>query len=179
MAGCGPVTLENIQIAAPCSATWADMSGDARVRHCQFCQKNVYNLSEMTRAQAEALIQQKEGKLCIRFYQRADGTILTDNCPVGLRAIRRRMRWIGAGMAAFFAFGATAFWARASAANGTAVVSLRQTAPFTSLQGIQPFKAIIDWVDPIRVRRTQVMGEMMIAPRVAPAPVPPAATSGN
>jgi hypothetical protein len=31
----------------------------------------------MTRAQAEQLVQEKEGKLCTRFYRRTDGTILT------------------------------------------------------------------------------------------------------
>jgi hypothetical protein len=31
-----------------------------------------------------------EGRLCVRFYRRRDGTILTNNCPVGLRALKRR-----------------------------------------------------------------------------------------
>ena len=36
--------LDNIQIARPCEARWEEMSGDARVRHCQLCKLNVYNL---------------------------------------------------------------------------------------------------------------------------------------
>jgi hypothetical protein len=44
----------------------------------------------MTKAEAESLIQATEGRLCIKFYRRADGTILTQNCPVGLRAIREK-----------------------------------------------------------------------------------------
>jgi hypothetical protein len=44
----------------------------------------------MTRREAEALITKNEGRLCVHFYRRADGTVLTDNCPVGLRALRRR-----------------------------------------------------------------------------------------
>ena len=149
MAGCGPVTLENIQIAAPCSATWAEMSGDARVRHCQFCRKNVYNISEMSRVDAENLIRQKEGNLCVRFYQRADGTILTDNCPVGLRAIRRRLKWVAAGVAALLGFGVTSIWAFATSGNGPAGGGgLRTAKPIDTLQHIQPFKAVIDYVDP-------------------------------
>jgi hypothetical protein len=52
---------------------------------------NVYNLSNMTKKDAEALILSTEGRLCVRYYHRADGTILTDNCPVGLRALKRRV----------------------------------------------------------------------------------------
>jgi hypothetical protein len=45
----------------------------------------------MTRREAEILLMRAEGRLCVRFYRRADGTILTNNCPVGLRAIKRRV----------------------------------------------------------------------------------------
>jgi len=54
-----------------------------RVRHCGECKLNVYNLSEMTQTEAEGLIRKHEGRLCVRYYQRADGTVLTRNCPVG------------------------------------------------------------------------------------------------
>lgn len=80
--------LEKIKIAAPCKAEWKWMYGDDRVRFCGQCSQNVYNLSAMTREQAEALIVRNEGRLCIRFYRRADGTILTKNCSVGLQAIK-------------------------------------------------------------------------------------------
>ncbi len=45
----------------------------------------------MTRSQAEALLRATEGRICARLYRRADGTILTENCPEGLRAIGRRL----------------------------------------------------------------------------------------
>ena len=32
-----------------------------------------------------------EGRLCVRYYNRADGTILTQNCPVGLQTLKRRV----------------------------------------------------------------------------------------
>jgi hypothetical protein len=82
--------LEDIRIATPCNADWDDMSGDARVRFCGKCEKNVYNLSAMSRAEAETLVREKEGRLCVRFFQRTDGTVLTGDCPVGVR--RRRLR---------------------------------------------------------------------------------------
>ena len=89
--------LDSIDVAAPCSAAWDSMTGDDRARFCQDCSKNVYNLSDMTRKEAEALVRENgEGRLCIRFYRRADGTVLTDNCPVGLRAMRNALvkRWV-------------------------------------------------------------------------------------
>ena len=87
-----PVVLENIRIAMPCSADWDDMSGDDRVRFCGKCEKNVYNLSAMTRDEGEALVREKEGRMCVRLYQRADGTVITNDCPVGVRRARLRAR---------------------------------------------------------------------------------------
>lgn len=94
--------LDNIRVATPCSADWSKMTGDERVRACGDCKKNVYNLSDMTRFEAEALIVEKEGKLCVRYFQRADGTILLKDCVIGVKRKRRRR---------LFAFGAAALLA--------------------------------------------------------------------
>jgi hypothetical protein len=90
--------LPNIRIASPCKAPWEEMKGDDRVRHCAKCDKDVFNLSAMTREQAESLIVEKQGKLCARYFQRQDGTILLADCEVG-RKHRRRVRMVTAGMA--------------------------------------------------------------------------------
>jgi hypothetical protein len=82
--------LEHVRVAAPCPADWEKMVGDERTRYCDRCSLHVYNLSGMTRREAEALVTSAEGRLCVRFYRRADGTILTRNCPVGLSALKRR-----------------------------------------------------------------------------------------
>jgi hypothetical protein len=96
--------LDNVRIAAPCKADGDAMAGDDRVRFCAQCEKNVYNLSAMPRQEAEALLLEKEGKLCVRLCRRADGTVLTSDCPVGVRRRRRRRRIaamaIGGGLAA-------------------------------------------------------------------------------
>src|SRR5207302_9939570 len=83
--------LANVSVVAPCPADWDNMIGGDRVRFCRQCQLNVYNLSAMSRYEAESLIARTEGRLCVRFFRRKDGSILTDNCPVGLRALKRRM----------------------------------------------------------------------------------------
>jgi hypothetical protein len=99
--------LANIRVASPCSAEWAAMTGDERVRACGDCKKNVYNLSEMTREEAEALILDKEGRLCVRYFQRKDGTILLKDCSIGVSRSRRR-RAIAAGAVALLAGGGAA-----------------------------------------------------------------------
>jgi hypothetical protein len=83
-------SLDGIRIASPCPVGWGRMTGDDRVRFCDECQLSVYNIAELTRAEAEALIANSEGRICARIYRRADGTVITRDCPVGLRAIRRR-----------------------------------------------------------------------------------------
>ena len=83
--------LDNVHIAAPCPADWDSMYGNEGVRFCDQCQLNVYNLSDMSKAEAERLIGQTEGRLCVRYYKRRDGSIITRNCPVGLLAIKRRL----------------------------------------------------------------------------------------
>ena len=84
--------VQKVEIASPCPASWAEMTGDDQVRFCAHCKLNVYNLSEMTEEEGERLIIEKEGKLCARIYRRADGTIITRNCPVGLAELNRRVR---------------------------------------------------------------------------------------
>jgi hypothetical protein len=97
--------LDDVRVAAPCNAGWDNMIGDERVRFCGQCNLNVYNLSAMTKQDAERLISQAEGRLCIQYYRRADGTILTRNCPVGLRALKRRLsRIANASLSAVISF---------------------------------------------------------------------------
>jgi hypothetical protein len=104
--------LPNIRVASPCTADWNAMTpADAdseRVRHCGSCAKSVYNLSQMTRDEAEALILAKEGRLCVRYFQRKDGTILLKDCTIG-SANKRKRRLIAAGAAALLGGGAAAF----------------------------------------------------------------------
>jgi hypothetical protein len=84
--------LENIRVASPCAQDWNEMVGDERARFCGACKLNVYNLSGMSRREAENLIfKSEEGRLCVRFYRRTDGSVLTKDCPVGWHAIQRNI----------------------------------------------------------------------------------------
>jgi Carboxypeptidase regulatory-like domain len=97
---------QEIRIASPCSADWNRMAGNERVRYCPDCNLNVYNFSEMPDADIESILTRRDGRLCARFYQRSDGTMLTHNCPVGLRAVVRRVAtFAGAALAAVMSVG--------------------------------------------------------------------------
>ena len=96
--------LSAIRVASPCTVDWNVMTpvDDAdRVRHCGSCKKNVYNLSSMTRDEAETLLLAKEGRMCVRYFQRNDGTILLKDCMVPASAVKKRL--IAAGAAALLA----------------------------------------------------------------------------
>jgi hypothetical protein len=94
--------LDNVSVASPCAQDWNAMVGDERKRYCGDCKLNVYNLSGMTRAEAENLILNAEGRLCVKFYKRADGSVLTKDCPVGWQAIKRRVSRTAAAFASLF-----------------------------------------------------------------------------
>jgi len=99
--------LDDIRVASPGHERWDAMTGDEQARHCGSCKKNVYSLSAMTREAAKALVREKEGKLCVRDDRRADGTILTADCSVGVRRKRVQLVAAAAAMTALAA-GATA-----------------------------------------------------------------------
>jgi hypothetical protein len=98
--------LENLRIASPCTASWDEMTGDERVRFCGHCEKDVYNLSGMAREESERLLRERAGDICVRLCKRHDGTVLTADCPVGVKRKRRRqiaaatVAAVGSGLAA-------------------------------------------------------------------------------
>ena len=140
--------LDHVTVAAPCDAGWENMVGNERVRFCGKCSMNVYNLSGMTKREAERLVVQAEGRLCIRFYRRADGTILTKNCPVGLRALKRR----AAKIATACASAALSFFAGLFAAVG---LRERPVVPAAKIEAVE-----IEVARPVPpVDYTEVSGE--------------------
>ena len=151
--------LDRVRIASPCPVKWEQMEGDDRQRYCHQCKLNVYNFAELPESDAERLIRETEGRLCGLLYRRADGTIITKDCPVGLAAIRRRMRRIVARVAAalFFVLGGFAL-ARAD---------LPRSSRLSTISTMQPFASIARWLEPNSPPapgRIAVMGDIWIAP---------------
>ena len=114
--------LTNVRIASPCSADWEQMYGDDRKRFCGDCKLNVYNLSGMSREEAEALIMNAEGRLCVRFYKRRDGSVITEDCPVGWARVKQRTR----------VFATAAFSMLMALLSGVFIVSLFSKAKTTT-----------------------------------------------
>jgi hypothetical protein len=85
--------VNSLQIASPCPITWESMSltNDDAVRFCGQCHKNVYDFSLLSSSQASLLLQQascQEQSLCVQLYRRADGRVITGDCPAALKKIR-------------------------------------------------------------------------------------------
>lgn len=115
------ISLDTISVASPCRASWDDMVGTDRARFCMQCRQHVYDLSGMNRTQAESLIRSKEGRLCVRFFRRQDGKVMTKDCPFGMRAIGRRLAWVlGIAAAVFLTIGTALLAARSQSEDGVA-----------------------------------------------------------
>lgn len=155
--------LDRVQIASPCSANWDDMTGDDRSRRCEQCSLSVHNISGMTRPQAEAFLAEAVAsgtRVCARLYRRADGTILTADCPVGLAALKAKARRTVARVAATIGLTSLVAWAAARESGGL---------PFARSQ---PISAIAHYLKgdpaPPPATRMMAMGDICI-----PTPPPP------
>lgn len=150
--------LKNVRVADPCSQPWHDMEGDDRVRFCQQCKLNVYNLSDMTAKEAAALIEKTQGRLCIGYYMRADGTILTQNCPVGLRKVRKKVAWALTGAAAVLGM----------ALNTLASLKGDPRVHYSTLRTVKPFMQIANLIDPAAATPMPAVRGRMVLGDVAP-----------
>lgn len=119
--------LGKLRVAAPCSANWEKMVGDDRMRYCTECKLNVYNFSEMTASEIQQLVTNNEGRLCGRLYRRSDGTILTRDCPIGVRtAVRRISRTAGAILSAAISVAFAAGQTKTNSASSLVQIDYRK-----------------------------------------------------
>ena len=79
--------VDDLRVARPCFEPWDEMDdveGEEadRVRHCARCDRHVFNVSALSRAEAAAFLRERTGqRTCVRFYRRADDTVVTSDCP--------------------------------------------------------------------------------------------------
>jgi hypothetical protein len=159
------IPLESLEIAKPCRADWDKMKGDDHARFCASCTKHVYNLSDMTRLEAEALIRSKEGEICIRMMRRADGTVITGDRSIGMKMVRRSFKWTATTVMLLLAPLLTLGTTLLAASPKTKQICS------SGLRNVQPFKAIMSAVSP--TPPPVVMGEMVVMGRLAaPTPTP-------
>jgi hypothetical protein len=84
------MNLDSISIATPCNVPWSSMRGDDRARFCDRWSLTVHNLGAFTRAGAMEFIGRREGRTCINFVRRFDGTVMTRDCRRGVGFYVRR-----------------------------------------------------------------------------------------
>ena len=162
--------LGNISVASPCAQDWNAMIGNESKRYCGDCKLNVYNLSGMTRVEAENLVMNAEGRLCVKFYRRADGTILTKDCPVGWQAVKRRVSRTAAAFASLF-FGLLGGLGFSAAYNQTKDIKVGRSLPVFQSTPERTMGAIAytpkESPTPKATPREYIMGDMS-----APSPTP-------
>lgn len=100
--------LDAVTIPVPCTVPWDEMSGDCRTRFCDQCRQNVYDVSELSRAEAVELLTATAGVPCLRIYRRPDGRVMTADCATRRERVwkwlDRRSKWAAGLFAlAFFA----------------------------------------------------------------------------
>ncbi len=75
-----------IDIPTPCAADWEAMTGNAHVRHCALCDKDVHALSELSEAQAVSLLERRD--VCVRLQVAPDGAVVHRDRKPASRAAR-------------------------------------------------------------------------------------------
>lgn len=90
--------LDSVQVPVPCDEDWDNMIGDNRKRFCLGCEKDVYNLSAMSRRQAGKFASKNAGKVCVRYSRLPDGRVLTTDRI--LHQIFQRKSLVAAGVLA-------------------------------------------------------------------------------
>ena len=149
--------LDVIQVAQPCHESWDRMTGDDRVRFCLGCRKHVHNLSALTRTEAERLVCEAAGSLCVRFSRAQGGAIQTlEYQPPAPR--RRGWR----------------FWTAVSTCVATLVAGVNG---YLLAQGKPPVGAGVPAVTMGKVAAPPVMG--LVAPPANPTPPAPPASSNQ
>lgn len=85
--------LGRVRVAAPCPEQWGEMTGGDKQRYCNLCEKDVHNLSAMTTKAAEEFLRAtKSQDVCVTYYRRRDGKIMTRDCAPGVSRRKSQRR---------------------------------------------------------------------------------------
>lgn len=89
--------LDQIQVQSPCTASWDSMVGNDQIRFCQHCNQTVHDISAITRKDVARLIAKSQGRLCVRYQRRPDGSFDTLKTAKTLHQISPRVARLAAG----------------------------------------------------------------------------------
>ncbi|MEW5737541.1 MAG: hypothetical protein AB1938_01380 [Myxococcota bacterium] len=167
----------DIRVVSPCSEKWESMSGDERKRFCAKCQLHVHDIASLTEREVLALFEKETGRVCGRLYRRADGRVMTADCPVGLARARRRLALV---LTAATAMVLTAIGLKPPSGPACATdedsltlkdrVVTRYTETKEWLRRTETFGGIINKLDPQPPVHVHVLGKMVAIPPKAPPP---------
>jgi hypothetical protein len=145
-----------LTISSPCPESWDRMAGDNRIRFCDRCNLNVYNLAVMKPHEVEALVRKASGRLCGRLYMRNDRTATLKDCGAS-RARRRVKRAVAVSI--ILLLGGFSWMLRAAI-----------TEPDRSMHP-EWVRKVLNWIEPER-RGRMVPGEIACPPPRTPPPAP-------
>jgi len=95
------IRLEQMDVPRPCSIGWSSMQGSDATRLCAVCEREVHDVAAMTRAEAEALLNDRDARICVRLTRGIDGEVVTADRPP---AVPQARHWTNLSAAAFAAF---------------------------------------------------------------------------
>jgi hypothetical protein len=160
-----------LTLSSPCPMSWEDLAGDDRVRYCEKCRLNVYNVAAMESQEVEALVRRTEGRLCGRLYWRGDRTASLRDCPSAAK--RRVLRSIVATASVLFlAVFAVVFRHRERPDTRHLPPWLRDVAELIDPQPVPPRPAVVP-------PPPAVVGWLRRAKTPAPPAAPPSPTQSN
>src|SRR5438552_5685758 len=90
------IPLAAVHIASPCQKPWQAMQGDDRVRYCDHCRRQVHNLSQINSAEAQRLVENRTGDLCVCYAPARDGNVQTLDYQPAAGRLRSTRFWIAA-----------------------------------------------------------------------------------
>jgi hypothetical protein len=155
-------SLGLIDVPTPCQASWAEMAGDDRIRHCEACRLDVHNLSAMTADEARNLLRQHQGRCCVRFDRNSDGSVLTrDQLRAGTRIPRTVVAVLG--FAVFILFYLASLWTSDSKYDDA---RFRGPAPglLDEFCQYRPIRTVLDYFLPPPTSAGQTVGGLRPMP---------------
>lgn len=150
--------VDRLRVRTPCDVGWESMEDRGRDRHCARCDLTVHDVSAMTRADVETLLEARERgeRVCLHLHVRkTDGAVLVADGHVEHARIAPPSRLVAAAMATATALSACA--SAAPPAQAVIAVAPVETAP----------------APPIEPEPTPAPEPARIEPPVTTTPAPP------
>lgn len=126
-----------LRLVRGCDMPWEMMTGDARVRHCGACDREVYDLRAMDPDEVEAFIAARREKLpCMRMHIRPDGRYQDGPCVPAARRrlVRATATAVGLGLAGIISL----LSAETSAVDEAVRASMPVRATFDARAFVEP-----------------------------------------